>query len=35
MNCRETTKLLTYYLDDEVTPSERRTVQAHLADTIT
>jgi hypothetical protein len=32
MNCREVKGLLGTYLDDEVTPSERTLIEAHLAD---
>lgn len=31
MNCHDVTQLLVPYLDHEVTPSERRLIQAHLA----
>jgi hypothetical protein len=31
MNCHEVTNQLTAYLDDELSPSERKLVQAHLA----
>ena len=31
MNCRDVTQLLVPYLDNEVAPSERRLIQAHLA----
>ena len=31
MNCQQTKELLTAYLDNEINPSERRLMQAHLA----
>lgn len=31
MNCQQTTELLPAYLDNEINPSERRLIQAHLA----
>jgi anti-sigma factor RsiW len=31
MKCQEVNRLLVVYLDDEVTPSERTLIRAHLA----